>query len=367
MQTTLASWSRLNRVALIGSYLPRRCGIATFTADLSESLARAAPSVDFWAVAMNDRPEGYVYPHRVKFEVNADRRSDYRLAADFINLGNVDVVCLQHEYGIFGDRDGELILELLGKLRVPVIVTLHTVLKDPSSRRRKLVAEIAEITDRLIVMSELAAELLQEVYRIPEDKIAMIPHGIHDVPFVDPNYYKDLFDVEGKKVLLTFGLLSPGKGIEGMIDALPQVVAKHPDAVYIVLGATHPAEKLGQGEDYRHSLQRRAAEHDVRCAPPRPGRRLRGRRPHLARSAARRGGSSPDPGIGRGRLAPYLRAPTAIQRFAHSDIATGELASVPDAGRRRPPAPSRRGRRSRPAPERPHAPAATGALAPNRQ
>ena len=263
MQTALASWDRLNRVALIGSYLPRRCGIATFTADLSESLARAAPSVDFWAVAMNDRPEGYVYPHRVKFEVNANRRSDYRLAADFLNLGNVDVVCLQHEYGIFGDRDGELVLELLGKLRIPVIVTLHTVLKDPSSRRRKLVAKIAEITDRLIVMSELAAELLQEVYRIPEDKIAKIPHGIHDVPFADPNYYKDLFAVEGKEVLLTFGLLSPSKGIEGMIDALPEVVAKHPDAVYVVLGATHPAVKLEQGEDYRHSLQRRAAERGV--------------------------------------------------------------------------------------------------------
>ncbi len=263
MEPSLAAWSRLKRVALVGNYLPRRCGIATFTTDLSEGLATLAPSVDFWAVAMNDRPEGYAYPPRVKFEVSANRPADYRLAADFLNLGSVDVVCLQHEYGIFGGPTGRLIFDLLARLRMPLIVTLHTVLREPSDSQRGIVKELAEIADRLVVMSQMGVEFLREVYQIPEDKIALIPHGIHDAPFVDPNYYKDVFGVEGKKVLLTFGLLSPSKGIEAMIDVLPEIVARHPDAVYIVLGATHPGVKLERGEDYRHSLQRRAADRGV--------------------------------------------------------------------------------------------------------
>jgi glycosyltransferase involved in cell wall biosynthesis len=212
---------------------------------------------------MNDRPEGYAYPHRVKFEMNENRRSDYLLAADFLNLGHVDVVCIQHEYGIFGGPDGELVLDLVRRLRMPVVVTLHTVLQNPSDGQRRILAEMAEIADCVIVMAELAVEFLRDIYHLPEEKIALIPHGIHDVPFVDPNYYKDLFGVEGKKVLLSFGLLSPGKGIDGMIDALPAIVAEHPDAVYIVLGATHPSVKLRHGEDYRHTLERRAAERGV--------------------------------------------------------------------------------------------------------
>jgi glycosyltransferase involved in cell wall biosynthesis len=261
--TSLAAWSRLKRVALVGNYLPRRCGIATFTADLSESLATLAPNVEIWAAAMNDRPEGYQYPPRVKFEISASRPSEYRLAADFLNLGHADVVCLQHEYGIFGGPDGYLILELLARLRMPVIVTLHTVLKGPSENQRDIVRKMAEIADRLVVMSELGARFLREIYRIPEPKIALIPHGIHDVPFVDPNYYKDVFGVQGKNVLLSFGLLSPGKGIEAMIDAMSEIVARYPDTVYIVLGATHPAVKLERGEDYRNSPQRRPAQHGV--------------------------------------------------------------------------------------------------------
>ena len=263
MESMLPTRRRLNRVALVGNYLPRRCGIATFTADLSESLAIAAPGLDFWAVAMNDRPEGYIYPHRVKFEINENRRSDYQLAADFLNLGHADIVCLQHEYGIFGGDDGGLVLELLKRLRMPVIVTLHTVLENPSSGRRSVLCEIAELADRLVVMADLAVQFLRDIYDVPEEKIALIPHGIHDVPFVDPNYYKDVFNVEGKKVLLTFGLLSPGKGIEGMVDALPAILDEHPDAVYIVLGATHPAVKLQHGEDYRSTLQRRAVDQGV--------------------------------------------------------------------------------------------------------
>ncbi len=263
MASMPTTWTCISRAALIGTYLPRRCGIGTFTTDLSESLASVAPAVDFWTVAMNDRPEGYSYPHRVKFEINENRRSDYHLAADFLNLGHANVVCLQHEYGIFGGPDGQLVLDLLGRLHMPVVVTLHTVLKSPSDGQRHVVAEMADIADRLVVMSQLAVEFLRDVYHVPEEKIVLIPHGIHDVPFVDPNYYKDLYGVEGKKVLLTFGLLSPAKGIEGMIDALPMIVSKHPDTVYIVLGATHPSVKLRYGEDYRRTLQRRAVERGV--------------------------------------------------------------------------------------------------------
>ena len=263
MDPTFAGWNRLSRVALVGNYLPRRCGIATFTTDLSESLANLAPNVEFWAAAMNDRPEGHLYPPRVKFEIRADRPSDYRLAADFLNLGNADIVCLQHEYGIFGGPDGRLILELLSRIRMPLIVTLHTVLKEPSESCREIVREMAEFADRLVVMSQLGAEFLREIYWIPEAKVTTIPHGIHDVPFVNPNYYKDVFGVQGKKVLLSFGLLSPSKGIEMMIDAMPKIVSRHPDTVYIVLGATHPSVKLERGEDYRHSLQRRAEERGV--------------------------------------------------------------------------------------------------------
>lgn len=260
IEGTPPSWNRLGRVALIGTYLPRRCGIGTFTADLSEAMASAAPAIDIWAVAMNDRPEGYVYPHRVKFEINESRLGDYRLAADFLNLGHAEVACLQHEYGIFGGPDGEAVLDLIKRLRMQVVVTLHTVLRNPSPKQRQIAVELARTADRVVVMSNLAAQFLRDIYQVPEEKIALIPHGIHDVPFIDPNFYKDLFGVEGRKVLLSFGLLSPGKGIEGMFDALPAILARHPDVVYLVLGATHPSIKLQRGEDYRHMLQRQAAE-----------------------------------------------------------------------------------------------------------
>ncbi|MHC4562307.1 MAG: glycosyltransferase family 4 protein [Planctomycetota bacterium] len=248
-------------VAFVSNYLPRRCGIATFAHDLCNAVAgQAGESMDLFVVAMNDVPEGYTYPDRVRFEVRQNAPADYRLAADFLNISQVSAVCLQHEYGIFGGPAGSNILTMLRQLRRPLVTTLHTVLKDPDAQQQRVLAEIGRLSDRMVVLSETAVGILHDAYGVPTEKIAMIPHGIPDVPFVDPNFFKDKFGVEGRKVLLTFGLLGPGKGIEYAIDALPPIVARHPEVVYVVLGATHPHVKRDSGEEYRNNLIRRAHE-----------------------------------------------------------------------------------------------------------
>lgn len=248
------------RVLVIGNYLPRRCGIATFTTDLCESLAEAAPDLSCQAVVMNDTAQGYNYPSRVCFEIEANCREEYDIAADFINLRYPDVVCVQHEFGIFGGKSGRYLIPLLRQLHVPIVTTLHTVLKDPDDIQRQVLGELARLSDRLVVMSQRAEMFLQEIYQVPKSRITRIHHGIPDVPFVDPNYYKDKFRAEGQRVMLTFGLLSPGKGIEYAIEALPRVVREFPDALYIILGATHPYVKQDQGEQYRHQLLNRTRE-----------------------------------------------------------------------------------------------------------
>jgi len=248
-------------IAFVSDYAPRRCGIATFTHDLCEAVAKQAEPVhDVFAVAVNDRPEGYPYSNRVRFEVREPALADYRLAAEFLNINQVSVVCLQHEYGIYGGTSGAHILAMLKRLRRPLVTTLHTVLKEPSEQQHLVMQEIGRLSDRMVVMSEIARGILREVYDVPKEKIATIPHGIPDVPFIDPSFYKDQFDVEGRKVLLTFGLLSPGKGIEYVIEALPEILKKHPEVVYIILGATHPHVKRETGEEYRNSLTRRVHE-----------------------------------------------------------------------------------------------------------
>lgn len=247
------------RIVLVGNHLPRQCGIATFTTDLLSALAREE-AVECSAVVINDVPEGYAYPSAVRFELNQQALPEYRQVCDYLNMSRVDVVCVQHEYGIFGGEDGAHILELMSGLRMPIVTTLHTVLDEPSPGQFEVARRIAQLSDRLVVMSHRAETILCEVYGVPARKIVHIPHGIPDVAFVDPNYYKDQFGVEGRKVILTFGLLSPGKGIETAIDALPAVVEKHPEAIYIVLGATHPHIRKASGEGYRLSLQRRARE-----------------------------------------------------------------------------------------------------------
>ncbi len=252
--------SQLKSVALIGSYLPRQCGIATFTADLATAILDNNPRIDCSIVAMNDRTEGYEYPNEVQFQISQDNLSEYRRAANFLNLRNPDAVCLQHEYGIFGGQRGSFIIELAQNLKVPLITTLHTVLRDPLAEELKITTQLCELSDRLVVMSERGSDFLRDIYQVPANKIVLIHHGIPDVPFLDPDPCKKKVAADDKIVILTFGLLSPGKGIEFMIDALPEIVGSHPEVLYFVVGATHPHCRADSGEDYRLSLHRRAKE-----------------------------------------------------------------------------------------------------------
>lgn len=247
--------STLKRIAFIGNYLPRQCGIATFTTDLCEAIALQFKRTTCIALPVNDVADGYAYPARVRFELTEKDIDSYLRASDFLNINAVDLVCLQFEYGIFGGKAGRHILALLRGLRMPIVTTLHTILKNPDPDQRRVLEEVAALSDRLVVMSERGSEFLHDIYNVPLEKIDLIPHGIPDVPFVDPSFNKDLFGVEGKIVLLSFGLLSSNKGIETVISALPNIVARYPDIVYIVVGATHPHVIQNEGETYRLSLQ----------------------------------------------------------------------------------------------------------------
>ena len=249
-----------SRVAVVGNYLPRKCGIATFTTDLCDAIHAEYSATELLALPVNDTPEGYSYPERVRFELSEDSLASYRQAADFLNFSNIDLVCLQHEYGIFGGPAGSNILELLRRIQMPVVTTLHTVLREPNPDERLVMAEIATLSDRLIVMSRQSSEILQEVFHVPAGKIDLIPHGIPDLPFTDPNFYKDAFGTEGKMVLLTFGLLSPNKGIENVIKALPNILLRHSNVVYMISGVTHPHILRHEGDKYRESLQNLARE-----------------------------------------------------------------------------------------------------------
>ena len=249
-----------SRIAVIGNYLPRQCGIATFTTDLCAAISAEYETTQLMALPVNDTEAGYDYPERVRWSLAQNDVKSYEQAAEFLNFNNIDMVCLQHEYGIFGGAAGSHILHLLRRLKMPVVTTLHTVLREPSVDQRRAMSEIAELSDRLIVMSQLSSQILQEVFKVPGSKIDMVPHGVPDLPFLDPNFHKDRFGVEGKAVLLTFGLLSPNKGIENVIQALPQNLSKHKNVVYIVAGATHPHILRREGDTYRASLQALAKE-----------------------------------------------------------------------------------------------------------
>jgi glycosyltransferase involved in cell wall biosynthesis len=246
----------LQRVALLGNHLPRRCGIATFTTDLSTAIAGEFPALDCFVVAMNDAGRQHAYPPMVRFEIEENDVASYRRAVDFLNVSTVDAVSLQHEYGIFGGRAGNLVLSLLSELRMPIVTTLHTILTDPDPTQRRVMDEIVRLSERLVVMSAHSAALLQRVHGVAPEKIDLIPHGIPEVMFAAGN--KDRLGVAGKSVILTFGLLSPDKGIEHVVDALPAILEAYPDTVYIVLGATHPHVLAESGETYRLMLEARA-------------------------------------------------------------------------------------------------------------
>jgi glycosyltransferase involved in cell wall biosynthesis len=241
---------------MLGNHLPRHCGIATFTTHLSDAIVADFPGVDCFVLAMNDAGKRYPYPPRVRFEIAESDIDSYRRAADFLNVNNVDVLCVQHEYGIFGGKAGAHLLHLLRALRMPIVTTLHTILAQPSLQQRAAMDELSELSERLVVMSAHGRALLAEVHRVPTEKIDLIPHGIPDVPLAGRS--KHQLGVDGKAVILTFGLLSPDKGIEHVIDAMPAILARHPEAVYIVLGATHPHVKEQKGETYRLMLEARA-------------------------------------------------------------------------------------------------------------
>jgi len=249
-----ANASLPSRIAVVGNYLPRQCGIATFTTDLCSAISAECGTARLLALPVNDTQLGYDYPARVRWSLAQDDLSSYEQAAQFLNFNNIDMVCLQHEYGIFGGPAGSHILRLLRALKMPVVTTLHTVLREPDHNQLMVMQQIAELSDRLIVMSELSSQFLQEIYKVPGNKIDMVPHGVPDLPFLDPNFYKDRFHVEGKAVLLTFGLLSPNKGIENVIQALPDILSKHKNVVYMVAGATHPHILRREGDKYRTYL-----------------------------------------------------------------------------------------------------------------
>jgi len=248
------------RIAFVGNYLPRQCGIATFTTDLCAAIGTEYGGDRLFAIPVNDPESAYDYPNQVRLELEQEDLGSYERAAEFLNFNGNDLVCVQHEYGIYGGVSGQHILTLLRKLKMPVVTTLHTVLRDPNADQRRVMAGVAHLSDRLIVMSEQAAQFLREVYAIPSGKIDIIPHGVPDFQFMDPNYFKDRFGAEGKSVLLTFGLLSPNKGIENVIRALPGILATHPDVVYIVSGVTHPQIRRRDGERYRDELLALAEE-----------------------------------------------------------------------------------------------------------
>jgi glycosyltransferase involved in cell wall biosynthesis len=245
----------IRKIAMLGNHSPRQCGIATFTTHLSDAIAAESTGVDCFVLAMNDPGKDYAYPDRVRFELSESDLDSYRRAADFLNVNSVDVLSLQHEYGIFGGRAGSHVLTLLRGIKIPIVTTLHTILAEPNPLQRAIMEELARLSERLVVMSEHGAELLSTVYGIPSQRVDLIPHGIPLLP--RPLLSKQRLGLEGRRVILTFGLLSPDKGIEYVIDSLPAVLERYPDATYIVLGATHPHIKERHGEEYRLMLESR--------------------------------------------------------------------------------------------------------------
>ena len=248
------------KIAFLADYLPRKCGIATFTTDLRCAVATEFPAMQCLVVPVNDIASGYDYPAEVRFEIAEQDLSSYLRAADFLNITDVDVVCVEHEFGIFGGPAGSHLLALLRDLRMPIVTTLHTILREPNLEQRRVMHDLIHLSTRLVVMAERGREFLREIYRAPAEKIDLIPHGIPDMPFADPNYFKDEFGVAGKQVLLTFGLLSPNKGIAHALRALPDIIREFPGVVYIVVGQTHPNLLRDEGEAYRLSLERLAKD-----------------------------------------------------------------------------------------------------------
>jgi glycosyltransferase involved in cell wall biosynthesis len=258
--TDVSVHSRSRQIAFLGDYVPRRCGIATFTHHLCEAISKEAADAKCVVIAVSDRPEGYDYPPEVRFEIQQKDLDGYRAAADELNQNKPDVLCVQHEFGIYGGPAGNHLLALLKEARMPVVTTLHTILQHPDGAQRRVMEELISQSDRLVVMAVKGADILREVYGVPDSMVDVIPHGIPDVPYLPAEAFKSQFDVAGRSVLLTFGLLGPGKGIEHAIRAMPEIIKRHPQAVYLILGATHPHLIAREGEKYRTGLEHLAED-----------------------------------------------------------------------------------------------------------
>jgi len=250
----------IQRIAFIGNHLPRRCGIATFTNDLHRAVAMARSDLETGVVAMTDPGGVYNYPQAVRLAIQDENIGEYVAGAAFLNNAGFDVVSLQHEYGIFGGQAGGNITELLSRLEMPVVTTLHTVLAKPTPAQHDVMQRIIDISAKVVVMSEKGRQLLRSAHDVPASKIETIPHGIPDLPFRETHSAKAKLGFTGQTVILTFGLLSPNKGIETMLDAMPGIIKLCPDVVYVVLGATHPNLVRQQGEAYRHGLMTRVRD-----------------------------------------------------------------------------------------------------------
>jgi len=244
------------RVAFISSFPPRKCGIATFASDLITSVTSAGKGQFQPLVAAVRSDNVLKYDDPVKFEIRQNVKSDYICAADYLNFSNVDLVSVQHEFGLFGGSAGSYLNLLLNRLNAPVITTLHTVLDDPAPSYYESLVEVCNASYRVITMNERGVDMLADIYDVPRKKVELIAHGIPDLPFVDSNYYKHKFGVEGRRTILTFGLLSRNKGVEVMLKAMPAIIRSNPAVLYIILGMTHPNVLKHEGESYRLSLQR---------------------------------------------------------------------------------------------------------------
>ncbi|MBN1698437.1 MAG: glycosyltransferase family 4 protein [Spirochaetales bacterium] len=250
--------TNIRKIAFLGDYLPRKCGIATYTTDLRNAVALEFPTTQCLVIPVNDIEGGYAYPPEVRFEITEQDLPSYLRAADFLNITDVDVLCVEHEFGIYGGLEGSYLLALLHELQMPIVTTLHTILREPNPEQLRVMCELIRLSTRLLAMTEKGREFLLDVYQVSSDKIDLIPHGIPDMPFADPNYFKDEFGVAGRQVLLTFGLLSPNKGIEYVLRALPDIITEFPNTVFIVVGQTHPNILRHESEFYRLSLERMA-------------------------------------------------------------------------------------------------------------
>ena len=251
-------------VLFIGTYVPKECGIATFTYDLLNSVSGGNNDIHCEVIAVSDPSENCNYPEEVVFQIGRDKLEDYYRAADFINHSDADVICLQHEFGLFGGAAEDYIFALLSEISKPVITTMHTIIPEPKLDEYRVSTErLVKYSDKLIVMSQTAVNMLKNVYKVSEDKIKVIFHDIPDYPFRNCDKYKKILNLKGSPFILTFGLLSQNKGIESMLNALPDVTNRYPDLVYLILGATHPMIKKKYGEAYRQYLKNIVSELEI--------------------------------------------------------------------------------------------------------